>query len=367
MGYKFDENTKSWIAFCSKRHPRTRVPYSLRRKGIKTEAEAKRIEKQLLWQLMESFATKAEGMKFKSLLPKFYENMRTRGLSETTIETYQLCLDAHSLPIWGEKRIDSITTQEIVDLIKVKLAHRSPSHQKSMLKFIRAAFQFAVENNWLARNPTPRLQIRIGNKIKAVLTKEQARILLEKAKEYEHEWYPVWAVALYTGMRNGELHALTWDKVSFENRTILVSSSWDKKNGFKDLTKSGEDRIVEIAENLVYVLKELKLKNSDSPFVLPRIDSWDVGRQAEILRAYLYALGLPRIRFHDLRASWATILLGQGVEPVKIMKMGGWKDIKTMMIYIRKAGIDIKGVTDGLVLHNPVANPVANVINLKST
>ena len=62
---------------------------------------------------------------------------------------------------------------------------------------------------------------------------------------------------------------------------------------------------------------------------------------------------LPAIRFHDLRASWATAMLGQGIEPAKVMHMGGWKDLKTMMIYMRKAGISIKGITDTLDLHNP--------------
>lgn len=42
------------------------------------------------------------------------------------------------------------------------------------------------------------------------------------------------------------------------------------------------------------------------------------------------------------------------MEPVKVMTMGGWKDMKTMMIYIRKAGIDIWGITGKLDLHDPI-------------
>ena len=41
-------------------------------------------------------------------------------------------------------------------------------------------------------------------------------------------------------------------------------------------------------------------------------------------------------------------MLGRGVAPSKVMAMGGWSDMKTMMIYMRKAGIDIKGATDCL-------------------
>ena len=168
-----------------------------------------------------------------------------------------------------------------------------------------------------------------------------------------------------TGMRNGELIALTHDKVDLDNRKILVSCTWNKKDGFKDLTKSGEDRIIEIAPPLLMILKELKLKNSDSVFVLPRIQEWDDGRQAEMLRYFLIGIGLPQIRFHDLRASWATVMLGRGIEPVKVMAMGGWKDLKTMMIYIRKAGISIQGITDTLDLHDPFVE-TGRVLSLKS-
>ncbi len=61
-------------------------------------------------------------------------------------------------------------------------------------------------------------------------------------------------------------------------------------------------------------------------------------------------MGLPVVRFHDLRASWATMMMSLGVEPIKVMKMGGWKDLKTMDRYVRLGGIDIQGVTDNLKL-----------------
>ena len=83
-------------------------------------------------------------------------------------------------------------------------------------------------------------------------------------------------------------------------------------------------------------------------FVLPRVQGWETGEQAKYLKIFLAELNLPVIRFHDLRASWATIMLSKGVEPIKIMSMGGWKDLKTMQIYIRKSGIHIKGITNAL-------------------
>lgn len=105
---------------------------------------------------------------------------------------------------------------------------------------------------------------------------------------------------------------------------------------------------MEIAPPLVEIFKRLKLDFPESSFVLPRIDKWDRGEQARELRMFLEGLGLPRIRFHDLRASWATIMLSKGIPPIKVMMMGGWKDLKTMQHYVRKAGVNIKGITDDL-------------------
>jgi len=88
-----------------------------------------------------------------------------------------------------------------------------------------------------------------------------------------------------------------------------------------------------------------KIVNS---FVLPRLSKWNKGEQARELRFFLKSVGLPEIRFHDLRVSWVTLLLGRGVPPSQVMSMGGWKEMDTMMIYMRRAGIDIKDSTSCL-------------------
>ena len=80
---------------------------------------------------------------------------------------------------------------------------------------------------------------------------------------------------------------------------------------------------------------------------------------------FLMGLALPRIRFHDLRATWATLILGLGIPPIKVLVMGGWKDLKTMQFYIRKAGVDISGISYRLKLHDS-SNLVDNVLKIKS-
>ena len=361
MGLKFDEKKKYWIVSYSKRHPVTRKPISIIRKGAKTKAEALRVEKELVLE-MDKKLKAVLIPNWKELVARYISDLSSRDVSRRTVESYNLCLRAHTFEDWGEMLIDEISAQNIRELISNKVGHRSPSHQKNVLKYIRGVFQFAIDSGLLQSNPTPLMKFKIGDKMKQVLTQEQIKILLNQAKLMECEWYPIWATALYTGMRNGELYALTWNKVNLEKRQILVDCSWNVANGFKD-TKSGDDRIVEVAPDLLYILKEIKLKGSDSNYVLPRIDKWDKGEQARELRMFLTGLGLPRIRFHDLRASWATVMLSKGIAPIKVMAMGGWKDLKTMQFYIRKAGVDISGISDSLSLHNPIIE--TKILNMR--
>jgi site-specific recombinase XerD len=90
------------------------------------------------------------------------------------------------------------------------------------------------------------------------------------------------------------------------------------------------------------------------------------GQAAEVLRTFLKEIGINQhIKFHTLRACFATHLLAMGVETAKVMSMGGWKDLKTFQIYIRLAGVDVKGVTADFRLL-PEKDAFQNVVPLFS-
>lgn len=350
MAIKNDSKNPGTFVVCyAKRHPVTRQPVSLTRKGFKTKAEAQRAYKELVI-AVEDRIRKAIVPTWSKVLSEFVEASLNRGLMKKTVYDYRVCLEAHTLGQWGNRLIDSITTLDVRNVIDEKVGKRAPSHQRYFLKCIRSVFNYAIEAGHIVRNPTPQLKFKVGDKIQKVLTEDQARVLLLKAKEHDWQWYTHYALALYTGMRNGELYALRWENIDFDRRTILINSAWNSKDGFKS-TKSGDDRLIEIAPALLPILRDLEANADGSPFVLPHLYEWQKGEQARHLCAFLKANGLPEIRFHDLRATWATILLSKGVVPIKVMKMGGWKDLETMMIYARKAGVDIRGAMDCLNLH----------------
>lgn len=330
-----------------KRHPITRKPVSLvRSKNIKTRAQAEKVYKQLIIEVEESIRKKITPTWGKALTDYFLEQ-RNSGLTNTTLYNRQKVLNAYTMKEWGAILVDEISTDNIRQLLEREFGGKSETHKKFFLSCVRYVFQYAQEKEFIIRNPTPTIRFKVRDKIKSVLSENQVKDLLRKAQEEDWPWYPHYAVALFTGLRNGELYALTWDKVDLERKQILVNVSWNNKDGFKS-TKSGDDRLVEIPNPLMPILRELKIQAGEQVFVLPRIPKWDKGEQARELRLFLTMVGLPRIRFHDLRATWATMLLAKGVAPSKVMAMGGWKDMKTMLIYMRKSGIDIKGSTDVL-------------------
>lgn len=340
MGVKYEKNG-TWTVSYSMRHPVTKKPISRRRKNIKNRVQANKVLKELIILTHNEFQKK-ECVSWSRLVCEFIDSSKLANLSMKTVLNRETCIKAYTQE-WNNKSIEDISSMDIRNVVLEKLKQRSEGHKKNLLKYIKLAFDSAVEAGYLGHNPAPKMHFKIANKLKQVLNQEQVKQLLSKAKELDDEWYPIWAMAIMTGMRNGELYALTWDKVDLEKRIIKVDSSWNSKDGFKD-TKSGDDRLVEIAEKLLPLLNKLK-KYNDSFFVLPRLTKWDKGEQSRELRKFLISLGLPSIRFHDLRATWATILLNNGIEPIKVMKMGGWKDLKTMQHYIRLAGVEIKGIT----------------------
>jgi len=129
--------------------------------------------------------------------------------------------------------------------------------------------------------------------------------------------------------------------------------------------KNGTWRNVDVNGQLKNLLIELRRERSNESSVLPIFADWKNGSAGEVLRRFLKSIGINKeIVFHTLRACFATHLLSQGVEPLKVMRMGGWSDLKTFQIYLRMSGIDVKGVTSDFNLL-PLDISPCNVISIR--
>ena len=148
-------------------------------------------------------------------------------------------------------------------------------------------------------------------------------------------------------MKSGELHALTWEQIDFEKGIILVDRSYDSNTKIVGPTKARYWRTVPINQRLKNLVMDLN-KNNEFDHVLPRIKDWDNGDQTSPLKNFLKSINMKPIKFHALRACFATQMLASGVSAPIVMKIGGWKKSATMDIYLRLAGVDTKGATDCL-------------------
>jgi integrase len=105
---------------------------------------------------------------------------------------------------------------------------------------------------------------------------------------------------------------------------------------------------VPISAELERLLKQLRAGARDRKWVYPRIIDWQRGESARVLRAFCVGIGITSVKFHTLRACFATQLLCDNIAPILVMKICGWKDLKTLQTYTRLAGIEIEGATDTL-------------------
>lgn len=223
-------------------------------------------------------------------------------------------------------------------------------HRKKLKQIVKSVFDFGIQSGLVkGLQKSPTFDVVLGRdeeKKPEILTFQEIQKLIESAYQLDHPWRRIWTTALLTGMRSGELLALTWKDVDLQNRLINVNKSHNCRLKVIKSTKGGYWRQVPISEDLEKVLREQFEETQNQEHVFPRSWEWEHGLQAKILRAFCYIQGLPSIRFHTLRACFATQMLRMGVEPARVMKICGWKELKTMQHYVRLAGIEIQGATE---------------------
>jgi hypothetical protein len=155
----------------------------------------------------------------------------------------------------------------------------------------------------------------------------------------------VYAVAVYTYMRAGELEALTRDDVDLEHGVIQINKAIDRETGRVKSTKSGETRRIPIEPNIAPLLERLCHGRSGEQPVLWMPDNED---RAVMLRQHLEQAGVKRadlfadndrqkhVTFHDLRATGITWMAVRGDDPLRIKQRAGHSSFSTTEMYIRE-------------------------------
>ena len=159
-------------------------------------------------------------------------------------------------------------------------------------------------------------------------------------------WRRLFALAVYTVARAGELAALDWSDVDLEHGTLHIHRAFNFKRASVKPTKTGTARRIPVEPGVVTLLKALCIESKGKGAVvrLPSLGTLSNRlrfylRRAGVTRADLFASDATRkaVTFHDLRATGITWMAVRGDDPLKIMQRAGHAGFETTRIYMREA------------------------------
>lgn len=208
-------------------------------------------------------------------------------------------LQPHDLQIFLNRKARTMSTQSV-------------HHFRATL---RLSLNYAMREGLLARNVATLVDVpEMDRPDIHPLTAEQARVLIERWREDQHG--ALYATALLLGLRQGEALGLRWSDIE-DDRVMVTKTATSKRTK----TRASVRRLT-IPPTLVAILREHRASQvrSIEGYVFPNqrggpLDGTNVTHR---FQRFCKAVGLPRIRFHDLRHSYATIMLARGVHPKKV-------------------------------------------------
>ena len=271
--------------------------------------------------------------------------MATRGALKRNPNDDLSILRAHLRPAFGELTLRQITSERIADFSAKLSATRAPLTVRNILTLLGAMLRQAVEWGWIETLPRIRKpKVRLFNKdYRYLRTDEEVDKFLNAAEEEALPTVaPMYATAVFTGMRAGELAGLRWQDVDFDRRLITVQRS------YKGPTKAGDIRHVPIVDRLLPILKAWRLACGNR-LVFPNSagEMWDQrGRIfAEVLKRVLVRAGFDAryVHFHGLRHTFASHWVMKGGDIFRLQKILGHKSSQVTQRYAHLAPAAYEG------------------------
>lgn len=345
-----------------------------KKRGFATKKDALEWERDTI-----NKATADMGMLFKDFVDLYFEDMGHR-LKESTIISKHYMVDVKILPFFGKIPINEITAKDVRKWQNKLTAYRdkngkpyAQTYLKTINNQLTAMFNYAVRYYDLHENPCKKAGSMGKSNAEEMLfwTKEEFEQFIEAVHDKSAS-YAAFNTLYYTGMRVGELCALTPADVDFENATISISKTFQRING-RDVIGTPKtaksNRKVTIPQTLVNVLKEYmdkcyEIQPTDRLF--PYTKSF---LNHEMLRGCKKS-GVKKIRVHDLRHSHASLLIEMGCQPLLIADRLGHEKIQTTLntyshLYPNKQAEiaqQLENVINGNI--SPDGSQMSNVANL---
>jgi integrase len=258
----------------------------------------------------------------------------------STVERHEINIRVHIAPMLGRLKLKALTPANVRGLHREKLdAGLSPATVRKIHSTLRKALAQAVADGLLPRNAADVKAPRPAPEEIRPLSEGEARRFLDTAKDGAFE--ALYVLAITAGLRRGELLALRWDDADLERGTLRVGRSLTREKGrylMGDTKNKKGRRRVNLTPRTVAVLKAHRKRQleervrlaglfEDRGLVFSTQTGAIVSPENLVKRSFkplLKRTGLPeRTRFHDLRHTCATILLGRGVHPKIVQELLG--------------------------------------------
>ena len=343
MGVKIRQWKGAWWIFIDHQGMR-------KAKRIGVGEPAKKAAKQAAQQIQArlalgqpAFQSEKSGMTLERYAAVFLERIEhTR--KHTTLIDYTKILNRDILPALRDLDLQDISREKVKAMALAGLQKgQSPKTMQNIVRCLSSLLSHAVEDGHVTVNTAlkpgkflPKVTKR--HKI-APFTREEVALLIETAKVKLPRYYPRFLCAVQTGLRMGELLALQWDDIDWHGRFIEVRRNFTH---FKLTTpKSGESRRVDMSRELAQTLRDLLTERqieaaasrwTETP---PWVFCSETGGllhphnlRDRVFYGLLTKAKLRKVRFHDLRHTFASLLLQQGESPVYVKEQMGHSSIQ---------------------------------------
>lgn len=250
---------------------------------------------------------------------------------EGTRITYEAAINNHIIPNLGAVALCELqphTIQRFINNLSTGKSCLSPKTIKNIHGVLHRALEKAAQLRYIRSNPADNCNLpRIEKKEISFLSGEELPIFLDAIRGNRFEF--MFIVAVFTGMRQGEILGLCWDAVDFKRGTIKVKRQLQLLHGEYKLvtTKNSKPRTItppeyvmnilkaQRSKQIEYRLKAGKLWNNPEEYVFTDEAGNHIARNTlyKDYKRILEMAGLPKtLRFHDLRHSYAVFALENG-------------------------------------------------------